>query len=191
MRMWYEKKKIWISVAANWNDRDRNELQWNHVKIENSSWQPTQQSFYFRFFLHFDWKFKIGERITSLSWSWSWSGGGGVDRHSIFNRFGKLISYCHSLSVLDYCILYMDGIGVCVWVLGWGFVSICCCDFASNSIKLTNIVLKSVNKTFQIPSAIELLIDRFTTCFVENWNLTFVWLLIVVRTWIKSIAKWN
>lgn len=37
-------------------------------------------------------------------------GGGGDDNKSLgtlfFNRFGKLISYCHSLSVLDYCSLF-------------------------------------------------------------------------------------
>lgn len=56
-------------IEMRWNEMKRmnertnevNDLQWNHVKIENSSWQPTQQWFYFSYFA-FWLKIANGER---------------------------------------------------------------------------------------------------------------------------------
>lgn len=154
----WRKKHLWI-VSANGHEKDRTERRWNdfqwiHVKIENPSWQPTQQWFYLRI-LHFDWKIEIGERIAEWADAGSCSAWRQPDRHSIFNRFGKLISYCHSLSVLDFILRCTWRVSlspcVCVCVLAHVclIVSICCVRFRCDTDKYRAQII--FNKTLQMP----------------------------------------
>lgn len=202
MGMW---KKIWISLSmtlANWNEPHRNEmkrmnertnepndLQWNHVKIENSSWQPTQQWFYFSYFA-FWLKIENGERNaehTTNGWKLKLVH---TRRSTLYFQPVWQINFLLSFTVSFRLLNIMHGIVIervskraservcCVYAL----LSICCLRYHCRywQISCTNyLTRRSKCHRFNHWNMIDYLF-RF-----ENWNLTFVSLLIALK---KSIA---
>lgn len=130
-----------------------NDLQWNHVKIENSSWQPTQQWFYFSYFA-FWLKIENGERNaehTTNGWKLKLVH---TRRSTLYFQPVWQINFLLSFTVSFRLLNIMHGI---VSERPSKRTSMLCVCFVVDMLFaislpiLTNIVHKLFNKTYQMP----------------------------------------